>query len=926
MGALPLAFGSPWLLLALLALPVIWWLLRLTPPRPRTELFPPLKILARLVKREETPAKSPWWLTLLRLLMAALAILAMAAPVWNPQQAALKSEGPVLVVIDNGWASAQQWDTMRQTALRLIGEASQAGRTVMLAATGDPAVQVSPLPAEEAITVAEGIQLRPLEPQHGALASSLRESLRVAPAGSVFFLSDGLQHAGSAELAEVLSASTGQLELITPALDSVLAMTGVENDPQALAGTLVRAQSGSAITVDVTGFDREGLAIARGKSTFDTGETSATFRFDEPVELRNQIARLGIEQSRSAGAVRLLDDSFRRRLVGMVSGESGDISQPLLSPLYYISKALAPFSDIRQSLDANVAKAVPELIVQKVSAIVMADIGNLPDETVEALSGWISKGGMLIRFAGPRLAAAPEDPLLPVRLRMGDRNLDSALSWETPKPMAPFERSSPFFGLEPPREVLIRRQVLALQEPGLEERTWAVLDDGTPLVTAARRGSGWIVLFHTGSDATWSNLPISGTFVELLRRVVNQSRSNATAAFAQDLSLPPLRLLDGNGELGAAPLHAKPLTLAAGTLPAVTYDNPPGLYGTEDGFVALNLFRADQKLEPLDAGQFVETATRTAYASSAALDLKPAMLALAATLLALDCLAVIWMAGVLRIPRLRIAAVLPLMVMLALGAATRDSLAQESESRYAAALETRLAYVITGDSEVDETSRRGMVGLSQFLASRTALEPGEPVGVDIAADELGFYPLLYWPVSIDAAIPDAATMARVDAFMKQGGSVLFDTRDQYNGLLGGSSGSPEAVRLQAILSSLDIPQLEPVPPDHVLTKSFYLLSTFPGRYAGGDLWVEAIGESASPDTRPARGGDGVSTIMITSNDLAGAWAVDDSLQPLFQTVPPDPAQREYSYRVGVNLMMYVLTGNYKADQVHIPALLERLGQ
>ena len=73
-------------------------------------------------------------------------------------------------------------------------------------------------------------------------------------------------------------------------------------------------------------------------------------------------------------------------------------------------------------------------------------------------------------------------------------------------------------------------------------------------------------------------------------------------------------------------------------------------------------------------------------------------------------------------------------------------------------------------------------------------------------------------------------------------------------------------------------------------------------------------------------GDGVSPILITGNDFAGAWATDRSGNPLLPTVPPDERQRDMAFRVGVNIVMYMLTGNYKSDQVHIPALLERLGQ
>jgi hypothetical protein len=271
-----------------------------------------------------------------------------------------------------------------------------------------------------------------------------------------------------------------------------------------------------------------------------------------------------------------------------------------------------------------------------------------------------------------------------------------------------------------------------------------------------------------------------------------------------------------------------------------------------------------------------------------------------------------------------------MLAMLWIGAATDPAHAQQPSDPpdFSGALITRLAYVVTGDGDVDAISRAGLFGLSQFIGGRTALEPGEPAAVDIAKDELAFYPLLYWPIVAEGALPDQATMARIDAYMKQGGTILFDTRDQLGGVLGGTASSPEAMRLQAILAELDIPPLEPAPPDHVITKSFYLLSSCPGRYSGGDMWVEALppASEAEMTEKPARAGDGVSSILVTGNDLAGAWAVDESLRPMFPTVPPDPVQREVAYRVGVNIAMYVLTGNYKADQVHIPALLERLGQ
>ncbi|MET0879717.1 MAG: DUF4159 domain-containing protein, partial [Tardiphaga sp.] len=265
--------------------------------------------------------------------------------------------------------------------------------------------------------------------------------------------------------------------------------------------------------------------------------------------------------------------------------------------------------------------------------------------------------------------------------------------------------------------------------------------------------------------------------------------------------------------------------------------------------------------------------------------------------------------------------------------ATTTPPADQSADAFAmrATLDTRLAYVATGDAEADNVSRAGLQSLTVFLAQRTALEAGEPVALDIARDELSFFPLIYWPVVPGAAKPSPQALARIDAYMKQGGTVLFDTRDAIMAPPGpgGEARAPGMVALRTILSSLDIPELEPVPRDHVLTKTFFLLKDFPGRFNSGQLWVEAT-QTAKDDEdeskRPARAGDGVSSIIITSNDFAGAWATRGDGQALLPMVPGEPRQREFAFRAGVNIVMYTLTGNYKADQVHVPALLERLGQ
>jgi hypothetical protein len=443
------------------------------------------------------------------------------------------------------------------------------------------------------------------------------------------------------------------------------------------------------------------------------------------------------------------------------------------------------------------------------------------------------------------------------------------------------------------------------------------------------------VLFHVTADTRWSNLPLSGAFVEMLKRIVELAGSGAateagaTTSRMQREVVPPTRVLDGFGAFGPPPPTARPV--AANFVGRATADHPPGFYGPPEGLLAVNTLSPSDRLNPIDFGPL--NARREAYRLGEPQDLRAPLFLAALALLVLDALVVFSLAGGIRrlVPARRIAAGLLLAAALVTApAGTPRAAPADDQMATKSTTETKLAYVITGDAEVDAISKAGLQGLTMFLAQRTALEAGEPVGLDIGRDELAFYPLIYWPIVPGVARPPAEALARVDAYMKQGGTVLFDTRDAITAPpgSGGETRGPGMQALRQVLSSLDIPELEPVPRDHVLTKTFFLLKDFPGRYTAGQLWVEALpadSEEEEPQ-RPARAGDGVSSILITSNDLAGAWAMRSDNQPMLPLVPGEPRQREFAFRAGVNIVMYTLTGNYKADQVHVPALLERLGQ
>jgi hypothetical protein len=449
-----------------------------------------------------------------------------------------------------------------------------------------------------------------------------------------------------------------------------------------------------------------------------------------------------------------------------------------------------------------------------------------------------------------------------------------------------------------------------LAEPDLDlaGKTWARLVDGTPLVTAERHGRGWIVLVHTTANADWSNLALSGLFVEMLRRIEAMSQGVTEAG---DEPLAPIETLDGFGRLQRAPSTARSIPAQEIATAVVSPRHPPGFYGTVDARRALNLSAGISELKPVDG--LPQETLRETFAIGKEMDLRPPLLTAALLLALADLLIAYGLRGLLRRRPARLAAILlPALLGTAPAVRADDAFVVQATS------ELRLAYIRTGDQATDAVSRAGLVGLTGTLNRRTAVETAEPLAVDIEKDELIFFPLLYWPVVSSQAAPSPKAIERINRYLETGGTILFDTRDandQTPGPVGGAESS--AQRLRRLVAGIKMPPLVPIPPDHVLTKSFYLMHDFPGRWNVGTLWVEPVEDRVN---------DGVSSVIVGANDWAGAWAIDGQGRAAFAAVPGGEPQREMAMRFGVNLVMYVLTGNYKSDQVHVPAILERLGQ
>jgi hypothetical protein len=915
-----IGFTTPAILAALALMPAIWWLLRVTPPSPKLVRFPAIRLLRDLVHREETPARTPLWLILMRLLLALLLILALAGPILRPS-ALPPGRGPEVIIVDNGWAAADRWTDIKAALSAEIDRAQRAEMAVAIiptarGAAGNPVDAIGPMPAAEAKRVVDRLEPMPWPADRNAATEILK---RFDGRSSALWLSDGVASDGVDAMAGAIARFTAPRVRVPGRANLPQLLLPPEAGPD-LALKVRRAAVGPVLPVTLIARGDYGRILGEANGTFGGNEITALIKFDLPSEVRNQVTRIDLAGIHGVGGTVLLDERSRRRPVAIVTPTAGEETNELLSSSFYIRRALQPFAEVRTG-------DLPTMLNGQPAVLILTDASALSNGDKHALTEWVSKGGLLLRFAGPKLAAADPtagDDLLPTLLRTGGRSLSGAMSWTVPAALAPFPETSPLAGLEIPKEVTVSRQILA--EPGidLDRKVWSRLADGTPLITADKHESGMVVLVHTSADPSWSNLSLSGLFPQILRRIVAYSAGISRAP--DHGMLEPDRVLDGFGRL-IAPGGAA-ASIAAdrfdGTLPEPAH--PPGYYGETDSRRAFNLTQILTSIAPLDA--LPAGLERQEYAAPGEVSLSPCLLGGVLALAAIDTIVALWLGGSL--PKLpgaklpsglrsvrRAAGALGLLIGLTVIAATAladspkpatDMSAEDARGAEAAAQVT-LGYVATGDAATDKISRQGLFGLTHQLILRTSIDHATMAEVNLERDELSFYPLLYWPISASSQPLSDQAKAKVNRYLSSGGMILIDTK----------AGSGDGrLNIGKLIEGIDVPTLAPVPPGHVLTKSFYLLDEFPGRVPGGDVWVERDQDARN---------DGVSSVVVGSADWAGAWAVDAvSGQPMFSLAPGGERQREWAYRFGINLVMYALTGNYKSDLVHAPFIQQRLGQ
>lgn len=916
---LSLSFVNPWVLAGLFLLPVLWYILRISPPSPRTLAFPAIRFLQGLIPDQQSHATTPWWILLLRMVILSLLLLALAGPIFNKSDQ-LPASDSIRVVIDNDWAASNTWSLQIEHATNIVSIAQREGKDVYVTTTAPlpgqtEILNAGPVTASEAKNIIAGLQYFPWPNDYELVEQTLKDATNRSQSIYSFYLSHGYNtdqrsYTQTQMISELQNA--GGLSVYKPD-DSQAGLYMIRTDADAPSsitrGQIVSPKKDHKTPLIVQALGQNGQILDRQSITLDPGKTVHSFSMDVPVALRNTIQKIKLTGQNHAASVLLFDDENKRRTIGLLNTGNTTEQLSLSDPDYYIYKALSPYHDLVSGDLDTVLDANP-------SVIVLIDFGLLAAQNLDRLEAWAKDGGLILRFAGP-VTAASNPILVPVPLRDGERALDGSLTWDKPQQMAPFADNSPLYGLQIPDTITVKRQILADSSQDISNKIWASLQDGTPLITAQSIDDGMIVFFHVTAGPEWSDLPLTGTYVQILRRIINLAGKQQSALSSAGM-LTPLLMVNERGDTVKPNGYERSVAgdQVDNFIPSSL--TPPGLYGNGSLQHAFNLGDSVKGLNPI--GSLRSSIDVLTYDLQTESNLRPALLMIAFLLFIVDWIIMLGLhiqwrtSSRLQLKNaLKVSMALMFMHIALMGSASASNTGNWAQ--YANNL--HLAYVPTGNQVIDETTQKGLEVLATALRQRTSAEPSGVVKLDLSQDYLSLFPFIYWPLSDTPKEMTLAELENLQSYLDNGGTILFDTRDQISALQQGlnSGYGRRAEQLRQMIGTLNVPDLEPIPDDHVLRKSFYLMQSFPGRYSGGTLWVE---------TQSLSGRDGVSSIIIGSHDWATAWAsAKGSSRDILVT---GNRSQELALRFGVNIMMYALTGNYKSDQVHVPHILERLGQ
>ena len=894
-----ISFANPYAFWVLFSLPIIFWVIKSLPPSPASFNFSSLYLLRAIKTESIVKNKCPIWLLIFRILLIMFLIIYFAKPFLNHNKVEQAKENYV-VYANLGWSTAAQWNKYKNTIKNIMLESEKLNKNFSLVNNFDNQNKniIKFKSINDLSSYLDKVTPNPWQSQRKNIINELSKinynnKTRYFYIFSVFdFYSD---ENFDENILINIQKQFPDLEIIN-LIDSikVLEKPLVKKENINIIVKRYGALPENTFVITATSFDEQ--ILLKKEYQFKKNENIIYINEKFPISVINQIKKIDILGERHAASTFYFDDFNKKKVIGILSDGKNYKENPLLSPVYYIKKALNKDNKI-------IINDLANLLLSNVDILIFPDAGTFEEEKSGILDSWINNGGLLIRFAGPKLASSStrfitsENKIKKIRL------LGGQLSWNNDLKIKEFSKDSIFKDLIIPKDVTIKKQLLLNFSEEKNINILASLKDDTPLVSLKEMGRGNILLFHFTANNTWSDIPITPLFEDFLSRacLLHQKKKNSSLNQVTIKSY-----INGFGEIEDTNkiVQFRDSLSLRNSIPSK--DIFPGIYENNQLSVALNL-SGNLRLNHFENKSSKQIITTNDFSKNLK-DISKVFLYLFLGFALLDILASIFIQNDVKFYRffknkIKVFSVFTFLILSILP----DDLIANDFINY-----TYLAYVKSIDKNKNESSFRGLQTLSKVLERRTSVLIKGVAGIDIEVDDVYHFPFIYWPMSNDFKNLSSKAKRKIKDYFNTGGVILFD------GYLLLDKQPLNTYKLKKIVSyfkEITSNELVLINKNHTLSKSFYLLNNFPGRWNKKILLVDNSNMNVN---------DGVSNIILGFNDWASAWALDSNNYPLFPVVPGGEKQRELAYRVGINIVMYSLTGNYKNDQVHSKSILNRL--
>ncbi len=894
-----IVFQNPYFLILLLTFPFFWKYLRSSPLPPSLVKFPAIILVSNHKSIDNTPEKNSFFILLLRILIFIILVLVLSKPKFGKIN---HSKFEQLVIIDNSWTSSANWNDRKSKIKELLKsyKFSNFNFTIMSTTqhSKNDILNVTTNNYEEAKEFLHKLKPFPWEPNYELVKKNLKNKEKNFD--SVFWFTESIINIEKKKLYEFLKQ------------DNLFIVSSLnENLPPILK---LNTQSNETYEFEITHLD-EGISNGFIDAYDKNRRLLFRFKYNEkfekdgeffktnvnlvlPVYLKNKVDFFQVNSIRTPSTVVYLNKWEKNKLVGLSTLNSNKNIQELDKGNYYVKKALEKnYKIVEDNLE--------NLLAQNLKIIYIDDSYLIEKSLEKKLLTWLKNGGTLIKLSGKKLIR---------ELNLGNENffdftfsllkessnLGKNLSLKNFLKIREFDNRSPFFGLVIPNEIKIKKYIQSNVKKSENIETLANLENGASLISAMNFGKGKMILFHVPCNLDWSNLCFSYLFVDLNERIINSIKGFKEE---NERILKPYLSINGFGELEKP--YPESLNIIKNLVQKqvkVKYDKPPGLYKDSNGIYALNLSDSlDYNFKKFEFEEKIFSINTLNHKGS---DLQNILISIVFILFILENLFIMISKQAINFNIKKNFKFLFVFLLIP------TNLIATEKSIFSLVSSNKIGYVITKNKNINEINENGLISLSNFITQKTAAIMELPEPIDFYTDELYYYPLIYWSIIDENTNLDENEIKKINNYTKNGGLLIIDCKTQLNNIL-----PDDCLKIFRNIFPLNFfSKFKVLNNSHAISKSFYLLNSFPGR-RNNKVFVTS-NESQKSDKG--------ASIVLSNNHWTDSWALNKDKDFLFPLLDNIENQRTLSFRFGLNLLIHSLTGNYKTDQVHVPEILKRI--